>query len=62
MAEYELHVVFRQVYKVFVDADDDDTAEELALKKIQEHGHDEDAGVWLLDDGIDVTIENIYED
>lgn len=63
MAEYELHIVFRQVCKVFVDAEDDDTAMDLAVSKIREHGwnDDEDNGIFLLEATEDITIENVYE-
>lgn len=62
MAEYELHIVFRQVCKVFVDAADDDTAMDLAVSNVREHGwSDEDNGIFLLEAAEDITIENVYE-
>lgn len=60
MAEYKMLVVFKTVHHVYVEAEDDQTAEELALKKIQD-GLDEDNGVWLLSDDIDISVDEVYE-
>ena len=53
MAEYEVIVVCTQVYRVFVEADDDETAQALAAAA--------DGDVELLRDEIATTIENVYE-
>lgn len=60
MAEYKMLVVFKTVYHVYVEADNDQEAEELALKKIQE-GLDDNYGVWLLSDTTDISIDEVYE-
>ena len=53
--EYELIVVCTQVYRVFVEADDDETAQELAQQKF------EDGEAELLRDCASITIDNVYE-
>ena len=60
MAEYKMLVVFKQVYHVYVDADNDESAEELALKKIND-GLDEEDGVFVLTDDIDISVDEVYE-
>lgn len=60
MAEYKMLVVLKTVYHVYVEADDEQTAEELAFKKIQD-GLDNDYGVWLLSDTTDITVDEVYE-
>lgn len=55
MAEYELIIICTQAYRVYVEADDDDTAQELARKKF------EDGEAETLRDDISITIDNVYE-
>lgn len=57
MPEYKMLVVVKQVSYVFVEADNDEKAEELAWQKYQEDGDD----VELLSDTIDITIDEVYE-
>lgn len=53
--EYELLVICTQVYRVYVDAEDDETAQQLARQKF------EDGEADLLRDVVDITIDNVYE-
>lgn len=53
--EYELIVICTQAYRVFVEADDDDAAQELARQKF------EDGEAELLRDTVEITIDNVYE-
>lgn len=53
--EYELLVICTQVYRVYVDAEDDETAQRLARQKF------EDDEAELLRDIVDITIDNVYE-
>lgn len=55
MAEYEIIVVCTQVHRVYVEADDDETAQELARDAF-------DAGdAEPLRDDVTITIDNVYE-
>lgn len=55
MAEYEIIVVCTQVHRVYVEAEDDDTAQELARAAFD----NEEAE--LLRDDVTITIDNVYE-
>lgn len=55
MAEYEIIVVCTQVYRVYVEAEDDETAQELARDAFD----NEEAE--LLRDDVTITIDNVYE-
>lgn len=55
MAEYEIIVVCTQVHRVYVEAEDDETAQELARDAFD----NEDAE--LLRDDVTITIDNVYE-
>ena len=56
--EYEIIVVCKQVYRVFVEADDDDKAQELAAQMAVDS---DGVGVELLRDEVDTIIDNVYE-
>lgn len=53
--EYELIVICTQVYRVYVDADDDETAVELGMEKFWDGDRDP------IRDDISVTIDNVCE-
>lgn len=53
--EYELIVICTQAYRVYVEADDDEKAQELAKQKF------EDGEAELLRDDVSITIDNVYE-
>lgn len=55
MAEYEIIVVCTQVHRVYVEADDDETAQELARDAF-DNGEAEP-----LRDDVTITIDNVYE-
>ena len=55
MAEYEIIVVCTQVHRVYVEAEDDETAQELARDAFD----NDDAE--LLRDDVTITIDNVYE-
>lgn len=55
MAEYEVLVKCTQVYRVYVEADDDETAETRACEAFW-HGDREP-----VRDDIEYTIDNVYE-
>lgn len=55
MAEYEVLVTCTQVYRVYVEAEDDETAETLACKKFWDGDRDP------VRDDIDFKIDNVYE-
>ena len=55
--EYEMLVTFKEVYRVYVEADDEDAAEELAWQKVNDDSDD----VELLSETVDITVDNVYE-
>lgn len=57
MAEYKMLVTFKEVYCVFVEADDDEAAEELALQKVR----DGDESVECVTDTLEVVIDGVYD-
>lgn len=57
--EYEVCVIATQVYRVYVEADDDDTAQEMAIQKWLDR--DEDESVEELRDSVETVIDNVYE-
>ena len=55
MAEYGIIIICTQVYSVYVEAEDDDTAQELARQKF------EDGEADIIRDETSITIDNVYE-
>lgn len=55
MAEYEIIVVCTQSYRVYVEADDDETANKLATEAFLAGEREP------LRDDVEFTIDNVYE-
>lgn len=55
MAEYEIIVACKQVYRICVEADDDDEAQRLAIDAYMADAAE------LLRDEIETIIDNVYE-
>lgn len=56
--EYEVIVIVKQVYRVCLEADDDDAAQERAVQMVID---DDDGDVEILNDTIETIIDNVYE-
>lgn len=56
--EYEIIVVCKRVYRVSVEADDDDAAQERAAEIVAD---DEEGDVELLRDVVETFIDNVNE-
>ena len=55
--EYEVIVIVKQVYRVCLEADDDDIAQERAIQKVIDYDED----VEILNDTVETIIGNVYE-
>ncbi len=55
--EYEVIVIVKQVYRVCLEANDDDAAQERAVQMVI----DDDGDVEILNDTIETIIDNVYE-
>lgn len=54
---YKVRIVLKEVYEVWVEADDDETAEILAVKKM----HSGDDSVSIVHDSVDTIIDEVEE-
>ena len=54
---YKVRVIMKDVYSVWVEADDDDTAELLAVQKV----NNGDADVEFVHDSLDTIVDEVEE-